>query len=136
VTGGWRDDASCRGKNPDLWHSPATIGYAKSVCRRCPVRDVCLAEAVAAVEPYGVWGGLTALERNVRRYSATEQERLLVLAEVGRGASSVRDLMDRVGIDDVTARRHLGRLERDGLVVVSRSNGRPLRVEVSQRVAS
>lgn len=37
---------------------------AKEICRRCPVRETCLGYALAAREPYGVWGGLTEDERD------------------------------------------------------------------------
>ena len=30
---------------------------AKAFCRPCPVRDACLAGALARREPWGVWGG-------------------------------------------------------------------------------
>ena len=36
---------------------------ARRLCRRCPVRDECLAHAVAHNEPVGIWGGLTPSER-------------------------------------------------------------------------
>ena len=36
---------------------------AKAVCRTCPVRAECAAHALAAREPYGVWGGFTEAER-------------------------------------------------------------------------
>ncbi len=37
--------------------------YAKKLCAECPIRVECLAYAVEADEPYGVWGGLTTRER-------------------------------------------------------------------------
>jgi WhiB family redox-sensing transcriptional regulator len=37
---------------------------AKAVCARCPVIDSCLRWALAAREPYGVWGGLSVEERD------------------------------------------------------------------------
>ncbi|MFJ6381160.1 WhiB family transcriptional regulator [Kitasatospora sp. NPDC092039] len=36
---------------------------AKAVCAGCDVRVECRRHALAAREPYGVWGGLTADER-------------------------------------------------------------------------
>jgi WhiB family redox-sensing transcriptional regulator len=36
---------------------------AKAVCSRCPVVESCLRWALAAREPYGVWGGLSVEER-------------------------------------------------------------------------
>jgi WhiB family redox-sensing transcriptional regulator len=36
---------------------------AKAVCKGCPVIENCLRWAITAREPYGVWGGLSAEER-------------------------------------------------------------------------
>jgi WhiB family redox-sensing transcriptional regulator len=36
---------------------------AKAVCAGCPVVESCLRWALAAREPYGVWGGTSAEER-------------------------------------------------------------------------
>ncbi|HWC78466.1 MAG TPA: WhiB family transcriptional regulator [Pseudonocardiaceae bacterium] len=38
---------------------------AKAVCQRCPVLAQCRAHALSVREPYGIWGGLTAHEREV-----------------------------------------------------------------------
>jgi WhiB family redox-sensing transcriptional regulator len=37
--------------------SPADVEAAKRVCAPCPIRDLCLATALARREPWGVWGG-------------------------------------------------------------------------------
>lgn len=39
---------------------------AKSICTRCEVRQECLEYALATREPYGIWGGLTEIERKAR----------------------------------------------------------------------
>lgn len=36
---------------------------ARTVCARCPVRELCLADALNNKERYGMWGGLTPIER-------------------------------------------------------------------------
>jgi WhiB family redox-sensing transcriptional regulator len=61
----WRSRAACRGTNPALFYDlhPDAIDAAKAVCARCPVRTQCRAQAVAAGEEFGVWGGLAADER-------------------------------------------------------------------------
>lgn len=61
----WRDDALCAQTDPtvffpDKGESPTA---ARRVCFACPVRRECLTHAVAAPEPWGVWGGLTARQR-------------------------------------------------------------------------
>jgi WhiB family redox-sensing transcriptional regulator len=49
----------CRSGNADLWfaESPADLERAKRFCADCPVREACLAGAIARREPWGVWGG-------------------------------------------------------------------------------
>jgi WhiB family redox-sensing transcriptional regulator len=49
----------CRTGDVDLWfaESPAEVETAKSLCGPCPVREACLAGALARREPAGVWGG-------------------------------------------------------------------------------
>ncbi len=39
---------------------------AKRVCFGCGVRKECLEYALDTKEPYGIWGGLTELERKAR----------------------------------------------------------------------
>src|SRR5436305_14933049 len=52
-------DLPCRSGDADLWfaESPADLERAKGFCAACPVREACLAGAVARREPWGVWGG-------------------------------------------------------------------------------
>lgn len=41
---------------------------ARAICEACPVRATCQSEAMANREEYGMWGGLTPLERRrIRR---------------------------------------------------------------------
>jgi WhiB family redox-sensing transcriptional regulator len=59
--------------HPERERGPAKAdreARAKAICARCPVRDPCRRHALAAEEPYGVWGGLTEAERDeiVRRH--------------------------------------------------------------------
>ena len=58
----WWDDALCNdgtGALLDLFFSEQLddIATAKAFCQACPVREVCLAGALARREPWGVWGG-------------------------------------------------------------------------------
>lgn len=49
----------CRENDSELWFAERTaeVELAKSLCRQCPIREGCLAGAVARNEPWGVWGG-------------------------------------------------------------------------------
>jgi WhiB family redox-sensing transcriptional regulator len=58
----WWSDALCNdgtGALIDLFFSEQLddIATAKAFCRPCPVREACLAGALARREPWGVWGG-------------------------------------------------------------------------------
>jgi len=58
----WWDEALCNdgtGALLDLFFSEQLddIATAKAFCQACPVREACLAGALARREPWGVWGG-------------------------------------------------------------------------------
>lgn len=57
----WRALAAC--DNPDLMYDPRREHEAKTICRHCPVRTECLAEALDRGEPDGIWGGLNPTQR-------------------------------------------------------------------------
>ena len=67
---GWRDEAACRGTDPEAFFPTAERGpirdaevaAARAVCAGCPVRDACLEWALDAMA-YGIAGGLTEVER-------------------------------------------------------------------------
>jgi hypothetical protein len=69
----WRERATCRSADAELFFPQvgapdevAQTAAAKRVCAVCPVRDVCLADAMAWEDParrVGVFGGLSADER-------------------------------------------------------------------------
>lgn len=67
----WTDLAACKGYQTAFFsRGLLTIKWAKNRCNSlCPVREQCLAEALAwesirGNTPYGVAGGLSAPERN------------------------------------------------------------------------
>lgn len=68
----WQLSGACRSQDPAIFFHPdgergraraSRERAAKRVCGRCPVLRQCRTQAVAAQEPYGVWGGLTERER-------------------------------------------------------------------------
>jgi WhiB family redox-sensing transcriptional regulator len=72
----WFDDAKCAGQDVHLWfsevantiHAKQAIFEAKQVCSSCRVRTECLDWANENDERYGIWGGLTPVERGYRRH--------------------------------------------------------------------
>lgn len=73
----WQMRGACRDMDsavffyPDRERGPAKTSreaHAKHICHSCPVLEQCRRHALAAHEPYGVWGGLTVIERvKIRR---------------------------------------------------------------------
>jgi WhiB family redox-sensing transcriptional regulator len=72
----WRADAACRfppqGLGPDDWFEyrqkiadRERVRLAMAVCGECPVREECLAYAINTRQPWGIWGGKTADERDI-----------------------------------------------------------------------
>lgn len=69
----WQIRAACRGPETWLFFPPAhperkeereeREDRAKLICERCSVQSECLDFALRTREPYGIWGGLTELER-------------------------------------------------------------------------
>lgn len=82
----WTDSAECVGHDPKIFHpdifdadgeewiDDGTIweaygdtshfyDQARKICQMCPVRETCLEEALKRKERFGMWGGLTPIER-------------------------------------------------------------------------
>lgn len=68
----WQMYGACRGMDsarffhPDGERGPARTRReqrAKQVCSDCPVLQLCRSHALAAREPYGIWGGMSESER-------------------------------------------------------------------------
>lgn len=60
----WAVRAACLGRDADdLFVRGAAQRAAREICFTCPVRLECLADALDAHVPFGVWGGLTERER-------------------------------------------------------------------------
>jgi WhiB family redox-sensing transcriptional regulator len=62
----WVDEAACARVGGDWFPDPrrrVDVSLEKAICGGCPVRTECLAYALDAGEPFGIWGGLTTDER-------------------------------------------------------------------------
>jgi WhiB family redox-sensing transcriptional regulator len=63
----WVQLAACRGMDTGWWFPERGDTFsgqvALTICRTCPVRAECLAEAMALGDVEGIRGGLTAGER-------------------------------------------------------------------------
>ena len=61
----WMARARCRGEQTELFYDEHMIKSRKFLvfCEACPVRSACGEYAFKNKETYGVWGGLTPMER-------------------------------------------------------------------------
>jgi len=59
------NDALCAQTDPELFfpEKGGTAEPAKAICRQCPVQIQCLEWALKNNEQHGIWGGLSASER-------------------------------------------------------------------------
>ncbi len=69
----WQEQSNCKDADSDLFFlEPLLRGKqkrekerkAKAICKACPVVNECLDHAMRTPEYFGVWGGMTADERN------------------------------------------------------------------------
>lgn len=98
----WASQAACRSGDPDaLFVQGAEQNAAKKVCRGCPVRMECLADALDNRIEFGVWGGMTERERRalLRKHTDVRSWRRVfekALADEARGRAGTRSLSPSV----------------------------------------
>jgi WhiB family redox-sensing transcriptional regulator len=77
----WQLEGSCRRENPDIFFHPCgergpsrrnRDNAAKAVCQSCPVLQNCREHALQVREPYGVWGAMTADEREAMHVASAD----------------------------------------------------------------
>ena len=65
----WMADGACVGQDPEVFFPPPGLNQyanaAKKICARCPVAQTCLQYALDHEEAHGIWGGMSARQRNV-----------------------------------------------------------------------
>lgn len=78
--GAWRQQAACRGKDPEMFFDPDQTSQAAEVCAGCPVIADCRADQLAfekassscyRLYASGVTGGLSGRQRNTIHYPRT-----------------------------------------------------------------
>jgi WhiB family redox-sensing transcriptional regulator len=62
----WTLLAACRGMNTNAFFPELSVidDRVLAACTVCPVREECLDHALTHHEDYGIWGGLTELQRD------------------------------------------------------------------------
>lgn len=90
----WRDDAACRGQDPNIWlpERGESVLRAKRICSTCPVADDCLEYALRESITVGIYGGLSEKQRRPLRQKR-RRERLCVCGAPPRvhGAARCED---------------------------------------------
>ena len=83
----WRQRASCRSVDPDLFFPVGTTGLAveqidsaKAVCQACPVNGACLEFALSTNQDSGIWGGTSEEERRSLRRQWLRAKRAAIVA--------------------------------------------------------
>jgi len=64
--GEWRLAAACRSRDFEWWFAKPTSARSRlavQLCEGCPVRRECLAAGLLFGEEFGVWGGLSHIQR-------------------------------------------------------------------------
>lgn len=97
-TANWRDQASCKTR-PDLnWYPGQGEQFDEqlAVCAGCPVRDDCIAEALAATEydDLGIWGGMSQRQRTLLRRGQRNAKTRRPVAECGTRSGYMRHRKD------------------------------------------
>lgn len=110
----WTRHAACAGDDPEDYFTARTL--AGLSCRICPVRETCLAEAMAAEgdagpdDRYGIYGGLTSKERAALAFDSGVQRRRhsggRPLAPCGTEAAYNRHTRKGEPIDEACRRAH------------------------------
>ena len=63
----WHNRAECAKHDPDIFFPNGYLNHkadaALAVCHACPVRKLCLADALVEWQEYGVFGGTTPAQR-------------------------------------------------------------------------
>lgn len=90
----WPSLAACQNGDPDaLFVQGAEQNVAKRICRSCPVRYECLADALDNRIEFGVWGGMTERERRalLRRHPQVASWRKTFEAAMKKNAKEKAD---------------------------------------------
>jgi WhiB family redox-sensing transcriptional regulator len=100
------EKAECKGIETDTFYwveesrnkdAYAYIDAVRSICARCPIWSACLAYALEH-EQYGVWGGMTSLERKSfaepKKYPVQQRRATFSFEENGISIEEIRQVYE------------------------------------------
>lgn len=79
----WWREGICAEIGPDLFfmdHDASSVTEAKKACSLCPVREQCLADALASDLEYGIFGGFARGHRRMLRIAVENGKDPLTVA--------------------------------------------------------
>ncbi len=125
----WHRDAACRGQDTSVFFRDDRKGQARTAaatwCAGCPVREPCLQVAQAIPEQFGVFGGLTARERDQLRRQARQAR------QAGRPRQAART--ERAERDRAEAEAERRREETEVELAAARADAERRRAEAEGR---
>jgi len=82
----WQELARCRGYDTSYFFLDEKGNHSKTafraLCDSCPVKQMCLEDAIV-YDAYGVWGGLTHIERRAKYGDSYRKAIIEELEEMG-----------------------------------------------------
>lgn len=107
-TNRWWDRALCHGRDPSIWEDKARIREARDICKDCPVKAMCVKDALDADDFWHTRGGMTGdklrqLARTTNHrpgapFPTTRQERLERITDMLAAGTSRRDIIHISGL--------------------------------------
>jgi WhiB family redox-sensing transcriptional regulator len=103
--GEWQERAVCAQTDPESFfpEKGGSTREAKRICLGCDVKDECLEYAMENAIRFGIWGGLSELERRNLRKTTPRAPRLtkVAIATIGQNlldGMPVREIAERAGV--------------------------------------
>jgi len=130
----WPKLANCKNGDPDaLFVEGAEQNIAKRICRGCPVKYECLADALDNRIEFGVWGGMTERERRalLRRHPVVASWRRTLESQAGQQyaetarLAAIRELAQPVG--QIASDDAINQPELEATPVVTENESQPQR---------
>ena len=106
--GQWYKLAACKGMGHKIFYTDRTSEQrtyteARKVCRKCPVRNQCLALALLECDEFGLWGAMTPGERaEFKKYGSifkVDWSNMIEVSQFRKTYEHYKKTGDELGID-------------------------------------
>jgi WhiB family redox-sensing transcriptional regulator len=144
----WRARGECANEDPEIWFADRTA-KARKICDGCPVREICLQDAIDERDFEGVRGGLSGRQR--RRLASSmapgkpgctaanearrEQGRAnsARIAEMALAGDDASEIAGKTGLGIATVRNYLTTLRAAGTVPDTAGRPKPKPIDHGTR---